>query len=307
MTSDKVMRIEHNFDLKPYNTFKISSIASAVYFPETIDEFVELLKTLDDPVILGGGSNVLLSSAGIKQPVILTNKLNVVKLKENIVTAQAGTKTGALARFAFKNELSGFEFLAPIPASVGGAVFMNAAAHNQAISDTFLSAKLFDLETKKIVEFNKDKMGFDYRKSALRDNKDRGKFIFLEGKFELEHKNPKDIRIKMAENFAMRKKNQPAPNLPNAGSIFKNPKNASAGALIDKIGLRGEKIGGAQIYKKHANFIINTGYATSFDVLELMFLAYNKVKSEFKTELEPEIIFIGNFTGNSNKEKIWKS
>lgn len=277
------------FNLKPLNTFQISSVADCAYFPSDMTEFAELLKTLETPVILGGGSNILFSSSGVKQPVISTRGLDTIAVEDDVITAGAGVKTPLLAQFAAKTGLSGFEFLAPIPASVGGAVCMNASAHAQAISDTFLSAKFFDLETKATVEFDATQMNFGYRTSTLKS----GRYVFLEGKFKLVKTVPRIIEARMADNIEYRKKHHPGLKLPNAGSIFKNPEGAAAGALIDQCGLKGTKIGGAQIFENHANFIVNIGGATSKDVTELMFLAYNNVREKFGVELVPEILFIG--------------
>ncbi len=288
---------EKNFNLKTLNTFQISSVADQVYFPGDTAEFVELLKTLKTPVVIGGGSNVLFSSAGVKTPLISTRALDSIEIEGDIITAGAGSKTPVLAQFAAKNALSGFEFLTPIPASIGGAVCMNASAHAQAICDTFLSAKLFDLETGETVEFNASQMNFDYRSSILKS----GRYVFLEGKFKLSIAEPEKIKARMQENIEYRRKHHPSLKFPNAGSIFKNPPEGSAGALIDQCGLKGTKIGGAQIFENHANFIVNTGGATSKDVTELMFLAYNKVREKFGVELKPEILFIGE-----KESEIWE-
>ncbi len=289
---------EEKFDLRHLNTFQISSIADCVYLPHTQEEFIELLETLDNPLILGGGSNILFSSAGVKQPVISTRALDLIELDDGyIITAQAGVKTPILAQFAAKNALSGFEFLAPIPATIGGAVCMNASAHKQAISDVLLSAKLFDFDTKEIVKFSSVQMDLGYRNSILKS----GHYIFLSGKFELIKASPDAINSRMEANLAYRKEHHPSLKLPNAGSIFKNPPEGAAGALIDKCGLKGTKIGGAQIFENHGNFIVNIGSATSQNVCELMFLAYNEVKKKFGVKLVPEILFVGE-----KESEIWE-
>jgi|GEM_PF-225398 len=327
-----VALLEKNFDLKPLNTFQISSVADNVYFPENEAEFVELLKTLENPVILGGGSNILFSSAGVKEPVISTRALDTIMLDGDIITAGTGAKTPVLAQFAAKHALSGFEFLAPIPASIGGAVCMNASAHGQAISDVFLSVKLFDLKKREIVEFSASQMNFGYRTSILKSGryvktseqnkneifdsrasaiKGRSPYVFLEGKFKLSKALQDTIKARMEENVKYRKKHHPGLKFPNAGSIFKNPPDTSAGALIDQCGLKGTKmggidgVGGAQIFENHANFIVNTGGATSKDVTELMFLAYNKVMEKFGVGLTPEILFIGE-KESEVLERMWE-
>ena len=294
------MKSVKNFDLKNFNTFRISSIADIAYFPANLDEFTELLKTLENPFILGGGSNILLSSSGIEAPVILTHDINKMEFEKNILTLEAGVKTPLAARFALENSFSGFEFLIAIPGSIGGAVTMNASAHSQAISDTFMSAKLFDMQSKNVVEFSHKEMDFGYRTSALKG----GKYLFLEGKFLLSSLSKNKIKQKMDANLEYRTKHQPSLKTPNAGSIFKNPAGTSAGKLIQDCGLKGTKIGGAEISTLHGNFIINNGSAKSTDIARLMLLAYNEVKSQTNIELEPEIIFAGR--KSDLEEEIWK-
>lgn len=293
------IKCEKNFDLKNFNTYKISSTARIAYFPQNIQELTLLLKELETPFVLGGGSNILCSSEGIEQPVILTHKIDEISLQNGTIRVAAGVKVPVVSRFALKNSLSGFEFLISIPASVGGAVFMNASAHGQAISDVFVSAKLFDMQTKNIVEFTKEQMEFEYRKSVLRG----GRYVFLEGIFQLKQASSVEIEKKMNENIEHRKC-QPNLKTPNAGSVFKNPLGKSAGKIIEECGLKGEQIENAQISKIHGNFIINNGGATSLNIVQLMFLAYNKAKSEFNIKLEPEIIFIGK--KSELEEKIWE-
>lgn len=293
------IKCEKNFDLKNFNTYRISSIAPIAYFPQNVQEFIFLLKELETPFVLGGGSNILFSSGGIEQPVILTNKIDGILLQNGTITAEAGVKAPVASHFALENSLSGFEFLNVIPASVGGTVFMNASAHGQAISDVFINAKLFDMQTKKIVEFTKEQMEFEYRKSVLK----AGRYIFLEGNFQLKQVSSIEIEKKMNENIEHRKC-QPNLKTPNAGSVFKNPPNNSAGKIIEECNLKGEKIDDAEISKIHGNFIINNGFATSVNIVQLMFLAYNKVKSKFNIELEPENIFVGK--KSELEEKIWK-
>ena len=140
----KTIQPELNFNLKNFNTYKLSSVADCAYVPTTIDEFVEVLKNLDNYIILGAGSNVILSTSGIKTPVILTHKLNKIEIKENIVTVECGVKSAYLSKITAENSLSGFEFLAPIPSFMGGAVYMNASAHGQSISDVFFEACVYD-------------------------------------------------------------------------------------------------------------------------------------------------------------------
>ena len=174
------------------------------------------------------------------------------------------------------------------PGSVGGEVYMNAGANGQQISDTFLSAKVFDGNS--IITLTKDKMDFSYRHSICQDKR----YIVLEAEFELTQKNPDEIKRKMVENLEFRKMHQPSLALPNCGSVFKNPENNSAGKLLDECGVKELQIGGAKVWENHANFIINTGGATSTDVLKLMLEMKQRVKEKFGIELVPEIKFLGD-------------
>ena len=138
--------IEHriNYSLKAFNTLRIESVADDIYLPKTMEEIELLLANLNNPIIVGSGSNILFSSSGVKQPVIVTKHLNKVIVNPPFIEAQAGVSTIKLSNMAFELKLTGFEFLIGLPATLGGAVAMNAGANAQAISDYFISAKIYD-------------------------------------------------------------------------------------------------------------------------------------------------------------------
>lgn len=299
--------IEHkeNFDLLPYNTLRVSSVADDVYFPSTKDEFVLLLSNLDNPVIIGKGSNLLLSSYGIKRPVIITKHLNKVDIEPPLIEAEAGVLVSKLAEMALELKLHGFEFFSALPASLGGAVCMNAGANTQAVSDYFISAEVYDSIEDKVKTFSKEDMNFTYRNSALK-NQDR--YILLSAKFELLYGDDyTSIESLMRDNVEKRKEFQPSLKDPNIGCVFKNPvneNNYSAGQLLDMCNLKSCPIGGAMVYFRHANFIINFNNATSLDYLKLMKEMQNRVLEKFKIKLQPEVVYIGD---NKNEVEIWKS
>lgn len=315
------MKIENNCELKNYTTFKIGGAAKTAYFPENIEEFVEFLGKTDSGVLsrqahcgmrknqikdhfmaLGAGSNVLISSFGIDKNVVITKHLDKFNINGRFVEAQAGVDVRLLAREAQKQGLSGMEFMIGVPASVGGAVCMNAGAHNQQVSDIFLSASVFDIEHKKIVELSKDDMNFGYRKSVLSG----GKFILLSAKFELKAVEQTKIDDIINRNIEFRKNHQPNLSEPNAGSIFKNPQNDSAGRLLDLCQMKGEKVGGAIVWERHANFIVNFGNASSTDVLKLMLVMKNAVREKYMINLIPEIKFIASGAENGEEElELW--
>ena len=134
-----------NYDLKPHTTFKIGGLAKKVYFPKTEEELIEVLKTAENPIVLGGCSNVLISSKGVSDPVIMTSKLDKYEFNDEILTTQCGVKGGVISKEAQKLGLGGLEFMIGFPGWVGGMVYMNALAHNQAVSDIFNEAEIFDL------------------------------------------------------------------------------------------------------------------------------------------------------------------
>ena len=225
--------------------------------------------------------------------------MNGFEVVNNTITAQCGVKVPMLAREAEQNNLSGFEFMIGFPGSVGGAVYMNASAHSQAISDTFKVGRVFDTESKKVVELNKDEMKFGYRSSILQE----GRYILLDAKFELLPVNKEEISSIMNRNLEFRKGKQPSLAMPNAGSIFRNPPNDSAGRLLEKAGVKGLKEGGAQVWLGHANFIVNIENATSKDVSKLMNKMYNEVKDKYTIKLVPEVKYIG--IKSKEEEELW--
>lgn len=288
------MEIEkHEFySLKNLTSFKIGGAAEVLYFPKSADEFVYLLKMLENPLVFGQWSNVLISSAGIVQPVISTAKMSNISVEDDIIVAECGVKGPMLANFAKDCGLSGFEFMIGFPGSVGGNIFMNASAHSQAISDKLVSAKVFDIESSEVLKIPKSELGFGYRTSLMQ----KKPYILLSAVFKLDKKSSSEIDSTMKSNLDFRKVHQPSLKLPNVGSIFRNPPGDSAGRLLDCVGAKQMGLGGAIVWENHANFIVNINNATSQDVLELMFLMYNSVKDEFGIELEPEVRFVGERT-----------
>lgn len=290
--------MEENFELKNLTSFKIGGKADRAWFPKNKDEFVYLLQTLDAPTVLGGMSNVLVSDKGIADDVIITFKMTNVEFNSAKVLADCGVRGAFLSQEAQKQGLSGFEFMIGFPGTVGGNVYMNASAHAQSISDSLLCAYVFD--GSQVRKMSKADLEFGYRTSILQ----RSGAIVLSAEFELQKAEPEAIMQKMAENLFQRRLKQPSLALPNAGSIFKNPPDNSAGKLLESSGAKGLKEGAAAVFEKHANFIVNTGGATSENVLKLMLEMQKKVNSKYAILLEPEIKILGQL--NKNEEKIWK-
>ena len=293
-----------DFQLTNFNTLRIKARAKALWLPDNYGEMISLLKKFkkENPIVIGCGSNILFSSQTIEQPLIYTGYIKTAIVIGNTIEVEAGMKTQTLSKLAYDKSLSGFEFLIGIPASLGGAIYMNAGAHKQTISDCLISAKVYDCKNNKILNLTKEELGFSYRHSILKEKP----YILLSAKFELKKAKKEDIKARMDENLFFRKNRQPNLDLPNAGSVFKNPTNSelSAGALIDKCGLRGFRIGDCEVYENHCNFIINKGSATSSDYTNIVFEIYTKVKEKFGIELTPEIIYIGKMT--KDEEEKWK-
>lgn len=302
--SQNDIKFYNDFQLTNFNTLKIKSMAKYFYMPDNDGELVTLLKKYKNmnPVVIGNGSNILFSSQGVEQPVIYAGKMKSCLVLGETIEVQAGLKVQTLSKIALDKKLSGFEFLIGIPASLGGACYMNAGAHGNSISDNFISAKVYDIENSKILTLKKEEMNFSYRHSILKEKP----YILLSAKFELRKAPAEEIKSKMDENIIFRKNRQPNLAIPNAGSVFKNPENCefSAGALIDKCNLRGFQIGDVQVWENHCNFVVNKGKATSSDYTDVVFEMYSRVKEKFNIELVPEIIYIGKMTRNE-KEK-WK-
>ena len=308
-------------ELKKYTTFQVGGEARSLHFPMSKAELVLLLETLENPLVLGAASNVLISSSGVDEDVVITTKVNGFQLKKlgirneelgiknnssflipnySLLEAECGAKGQLLARETQKAGLSGFEFLIGFPGTVGGMVYMNAGAHGQNVADTFLECEVFDLKTKKTLTLTKEDMKFAYRKSILSE-KD---YVLLSAKFALERCEQEKIDDILKRNIEFRKQHQPPLSLPNAGSVFKNPEGDSAGRLLDLAGAKTLTIGGAKVYDKHANFIVNFNNATSLDISQLMLNMYNMVREKYSICLEPEIKFIGKKT--EKERKIWE-
>ena len=302
--SQNEIKCYKDFQLTNFNTLKIKSTAKLFYMPDNYGEMISLFKKYkkNTPIVLGAGSNVLFSSNTIEQPIIYTGNISEIRCSNNIIEVETGYKTQSLSKYALSKKLSGFEFLIGIPASLGGAIYMNAGAHNQTISDLLISVKVYDFERDKILTLKKDELNFSYRHSILMEKP----YVLLSAKFELGRKTTDEIKSKMDENLIFRKNRQPNLSLPNAGSVFKNPSDCefSAGALIDKCGFRGMSKGDCQVWENHCNFIINKGSATSIDYTNLIYEIYTKVMNEYNVKLTPEIIYIGRMT-KDEKEK-WK-
>ena len=294
---DKVF--QKNVLLKDYTTYKIGGLAK--YFlivknKEDLIEAVKLAKELKLPVfILGGGSNVLIPDKGFNGLVIKLTNSKIDFISQNSVFVEAGTNSAKLVKFATDNSLSGVEWLAGIPGTVGGAIYGNAQAFGVKMSDSVESVEVLDFKTLKIVKLSNKQCQFSLKNSIFKRNQN---LIILSAVLKLKKAKKEDIEEKIKEHIIYRKTGHPI-SFPSAGSIFVNPeikvknkiKIVHAASLIESCGLKGKRIGNAQISLQHANFIVNLGGAKAKDVLALIKLAKQKVKKTFNIDLEQEIIW----------------
>ena len=286
-------KILKDFPMSEYATFKTGGNASAVIKVFDRDEFISLLDEYSrnnvDFIVLGKGSNILISDSGIGIPVIIPSFNSIYLKEDNLIYVQAGCSLKSVANFAAKNNLTGFEFAAGIPGSLGGGIIMNAGAYGGELKDRVTSIDVWSAKNGFRTVEAKD-ADFAYRHSAFADNGD----IVLGAHIELKKGKSEDIYSLMSELAEKRRLKQPM-NMPSAGSTFKRPKGHYAGALIEMCGLKGVNIGGAQVSEKHGGFIVNAGGATSADVYDLINYVIKTVKKKTGIELEPEIRFIGDF------------
>ncbi len=279
-------RVSLDEPLKNKTTFKIGGRARFFIEPRDVRDLQSFLICVKEKMpilILGSGSNVLVRDDGLQALVLQLNNQNfkTINCDHNTIKAGAGCSLIGLIQFAKEYNLSGFEFLAGIPGTLGGALAMNAGAWSQAIGGLVEKVTVMEYNGK-IKVLPRNKIDFSYRKSSL------GEYIILGASFCLTKKNKDEITRQVNEYLNIRRKNQDF-SYPNAGCVFKNPERSSAGKLIDLCGLKGTRAGGALISYKHANFILNEKDAKCEDVLKLMDLVKREVKNRFRVDLEPEI------------------
>lgn len=292
---EKLQELNLNFienaSLKRYNTWKLSGNAEFLVHIHSINELSNLYTYIlanDVPYfIIGKGSNILVPDEGIKGIVIrLGKEFESININGNLVTAGAAASFIVLCLNVAKQGLSGLEFGAGIPGSVGGAVTMNAGAHKSDVSKVLKEIKVLD-ETGLVRTLTNEELNFSYRKSVIQEEK----WIVLEATFELTTANKEEIVKITNDNKEYRLKTQPLKEA-SCGSVFKNPLPEYSGNLIEKLGLKGHRIGNAQISEKHGNFIVNLGDASSNDVISLIKLAQEKVQEQYGVQLNPEVQFL---------------
>ncbi len=288
---EKSICFKQNEEMKNHTSFKIGGKCDCFVMPKTVKELKEVIKKIKQLkmpyFILGKGSNILVSDGGIEGAVISMSDINGITVKGEIITAMSGETVASLCNEAYKNGLSGLEFAFGIPGSVGGGVYMNAGAYGGEFSDTIISAEYLNQDGE-IIKVDAEDMALGYRTSIFKQNGG----IILSASFKLSRGDKAEIKAKMDDFLNRRKTKQPL-EYGSAGSTFKRPEGHFAGALIEKNGLKGKTVGGAQVSQKHAGFVINYNNATANDVKRLMEEIKKTVKENDGIELEPEIIFVG--------------
>ena len=287
-------KIVYNESMKKHTSFKIGGNAELFIIVKTVEELKQALdyakKKQIHVTIIGNGTNILVSDKGIKGLVIKIDiqYFEIFEKNDYIeIRVGSGNKMMALALQFKKKGITGFEELSGIPGTIGGAIYMNAGAYGKEMKDIVLSTKCMSREGK-IFELSCEEQKFEYRSSIFNQNN----YIVLETKLKLQKGKIGEIDVQMKEYLNQRKEKQPL-EYPSAGSTFKRQEGIITAKLIDECGLKGYKIGGAMVSKKHAGFIINTGDATAKDVLELIEYIKNKVFEKFNVKIKEEIKLIG--------------
>lgn len=288
-TIDKT-KIKENEDMSKYTSFKAGGKARFLIKANQIQDIKDAIKITKEQnipfLVIGNGSNILFKD-GLYNGIIIKVELNKLEINKDKATVSAGVKNAVLAQKLLENELSGFEFAAGIPGTIGGAIRMNAGAYGGEIKDILEEVTYLDYSTLEEKTITNKECDFEYRHSVFCNNKN----IILSATFNFNKDEKINIQEKMNLYAKSRKDNQPL-EYPSAGSTFKRGEDFITAKLIDECGLKGYTIGGAQVSEKHAGFIINKDKATSKDIIELIDYVKKVVKEKKgkKIELEIEII-----------------
>ena len=285
------IKLLKNEPLSKYTFTETGGPADLVAFPKNTDEVRELLsmaKRDNLPItILGNASNLIIKDGGIRGLVIILTEMNEITSHDDLVIAQAGARYIDTTIVAQQHGLTGMEFAAGIPGSIGGAVFMNAGAYGGETAEVIESVTVLTPENE-IKTLSNSELDFGYRHSAVQDQDD----IVLEATFKLSTGDKDEIQAEMDRLNELRESKQPL-DLPSCGSVFKRPEGYFAGKLIHDAGLQGYQSGGAQVSKKHAGFIVNIDNATATDYLNVIKHVQETVYAKNKVHLETEVRIIG--------------
>jgi len=297
-------RLQENVQLKNYTTIRAGGIADALliaYDADELERFTNLVWELELPtLVLGSGSNVLVSDQGVRGVVIINHAHNI-SIHEIEGSYQVHTEAGALmgkvARLAINRHLAGLEWAATLPGTVGGAVFGNAGCFGKETSHNFIQAEILHRNQRKSLYTNQD-MAFEYRSSILK--REAMECVVLSADFSVCPGDREESEAKVETYRQRRLKNQPPG--PSMGSIFRNPPDDKAGRLIESVGLKGTTHGGAEISAQHGNFIINSSNGSAQDIWSLIQTIENKIHQKHGIFLHPEIQLIGDWDAQTMQE-----
>lgn len=282
-----------NEPMKNHTSFKVGGPADFLLKPKTEDEIkrlIEFLKNENIPyIVIGNGSNLLVKDGGIRGVVIkIADNFNKFEIEDTKVIAQSGALLSFMGKAILNKSLTGFEFAAGIPGTLGGAIAMNAGAYGGEMKDIVKSVRLMDSKGN-IIELSNKEMEFEYRRSLI----SKSDYIVLSAIMELKEGNFDEIKGYMKELTKSRVTKQPL-NLPSAGSTFKRPEGHFAAKLIEDSGLKGLTLGGARVSEKHSGFVVNIGDAKAKDIIELINVVKSTVYSKFGVMLEEEVKILGD-------------
>ena len=283
--------VKKDIVLSKYTTYKVGGKADFLIIPKTIEELISVLKYVRNHQIkykiLGNGSNVIFNNTPYHGVIIKLDEFQNLEIVGREVIVGAGYSLMRLAMKTSLSGLTGMEFATGIPGTVGGAVFMNAGAYLSDMGYIVKSIKVLTPEYQ-VIEMKNEELNFHYRTSFLKEHPD---YICLEAHIVLKYGN-KDAIMEVIQDRKKRRVSSQPLEYPSAGSVFRNPEGDSAGRLIESVGLKGTKIGGAMVSEKHANFIINTGNATGEEIKELILYVQKTVKEKTGVTLKVEQEFV---------------
>jgi len=276
----------------PYTTFRVGGKVEALCEVKDLTRLKVVLAFARHEslpcLVVGKGSNLLVKDQGLKgMALLLKGELERVEAKEGTIDAGGGLGLLELVRFSQKQGLAGLEFLAGIPGTVGGAVAMNAGAWGKSTGDAVSAVEILKADGERVT-LSRPELGFGYRKAALPVGA-----VVVSARFRGTPDRPEAIGERVRDYLERRKAGQPL-DYPSAGSIFKNPPEDYAGRLVESVGLKGKRVGGAMISDRHANVIVNVGGASAEDILSLMHTARQRVREQTGIDLEPEIKVVGD-------------
>ncbi|KQC09443.1 MAG: hypothetical protein APR62_02425 [Smithella sp. SDB] len=288
-------KILYDEPMSQHTSLAVGGNADALVFIKNEDQLVEVIKKLKEKEInflpVGNLTNIIVRDGGYRGAILLMTGMKKIGYEYTpeagyLISAQAGASLVKVVNMTVSNELTGLEFCAGIPGTVGGALWMNAGAYGKEMKDVIKAIYLLDAEGG-IKSMKREEISFSYRRTLLPPDT-----IILGAQFKLKKGEREKIKKKINEILQWRQKKHPL-EFPNAGSVFKNLPMQIAGKLIEDMGMKGMSVGGAQISTKHANFIVNRGSATASDVLELIALIQSKAEKEKGVKLETEVVIVG--------------